>query len=127
MRVVVGSRILWLAPCLALAAVITHIALVPALAEGVSASPEAQRRIGEKIRRKEPKMRRRALERFPGNPWSAGDDFGNDEENFVRDMSNEESVRPGAVLDAIDHDVKTFPGDGERGSVAPCMPRPFYD
>lgn len=128
---VVGFRMHRLAPYLTLAvtlgAVITHVALVPPLAEGVAASPEAQERIGERIRRKEPKMRRHALERFPGNPWSAADDFGNEEENFVRDMSNEEGARPGAVLDAIDRDVKSFPGDGERGSVAPCMPRPFYD
>jgi hypothetical protein len=125
--VVFGSRTLWLLPFLTLSAVIGHIALVPAQEEGVSASLEAQRRIGEKIRRKEPKLRRAALERWPGSPWSAGDDFGNREEDFVRDMSNEESVRPGAVFDAIDRDIKAYPGDGERGAVAPCMPRPFYD
>lgn len=127
LRVVSGSRTLWLVPSFLLAAVIGHIALVPALEEGVSASPEARQRIGEKSRRREPKLRRSALERWPGSPWSAGDDFGNREEDFVREMSDKESVRPGAVFDAIDRDIKTYPGDGERGAVAPCMPRPFYD
>lgn len=127
LRVVSASRTLWLAPFLTLAAVISHISLVPALEEGVSASEEARRRIGEKVREKEPNMRRSSLERWPGSPWSAADDFGNREEDFVRDMSGEESVRPGAVFDAIDRDIKTYPADGERGVVAPCMPRPFYD
>jgi hypothetical protein len=125
--VAVGFKTLWLAPALALASVITHVALVPALEEGAAASPELQKRIGEVIRAKEPAMRRKALERFPGSPWSGGDDFGNREEDVVRDLSNDEGVRPGAVLDAIDRDVKAYPGDSERGAVAPCMPRPFYD
>jgi hypothetical protein len=125
--VAVGSAMLWLAPALVLTAIIVHVASIPAWEEGTAASPALQKRIGEEARAKEPASRRKALERFPGSPWSAADDFGNREEDLVRRFSNEEGVRPGAVLDAIDRDVKAFPGRGERGRVAACMPRPFYD
>jgi hypothetical protein len=118
---------LWLAPSFVLVAVISHVALVPAHEPGVSASPEAQERSAAAVREKEPELRRKALERFPGDPWSQGDDFGNGERELVRKLGTDEGVRPGAVLDAIDRDVKAFPGNGERGAVAPCMPRPFYD
>ena len=77
-------------------------------------------------------MRRSALERFPADPWSQGDDFGNGERRLVRELAAREHVRPSSVLEAIAHDVRTRPfpdaqAQRTRGGVAPCMPRPFYD
>ena len=72
-------------------------------------------------------MRRKALQSFPGSLWSEGDDFANSERDLVRRLSRERGVRIGAVLDAIDQDVKAYPEDGRRGFVPICMPRPFYD
>jgi hypothetical protein len=106
---------------------VSHVALVPARRERGGASPEAKKRIASAVAAAEPELRRKSLGRFPGSPWSRGDDFANREEDMVRDLSEDEGVRPGAALDAIDRDVKAFPGDGERGAVAACMPRPFYD
>ena len=123
----VRARALWLAPGFILVAIVAHILAQPELEEGVSASPEARARFAAIVRSAEPRMRREALRAFPGSPWSQGDDFGSRERALIRGLVGQEGTRPGAVLDAIDRDVKAHPGKGERGAVAACMPRPFYD
>ena len=85
------------------------------------------RQIGEAVRLAEPGFRRHALERFPGDTWSQGDDFSNQERSFVWREARAREVRVGSVLEAIDRDVRAHPGEGgERGRVPPCMPRPYY-
>lgn len=88
-------------------------------------------RAARTVRAREPAMRRQALERFPADPWSQGDDFANAERRLVRRLSVRFDMRPGAVLEAIDADVKANPdapemSGFERGEVPPCMPRVFY-
>lgn len=96
---------------------------------GRSASAADRAYIGRAIRREEAGYRREALKKFPGDPWSQGDDFGQRERTFVNKHAKQRGLRPGAVLEAIDHDVRTFPDafpGQSRGDVPPCMPRPFY-
>ncbi len=122
-----SARALWLVPCFCLGAVIADVASrtpLPPLGPGTPASRE---RVALIVRMREADMRREALERFPGDPWSQGDHFGSQESKLVRRLASEEGLRPGAVLDAIDRDLKAFPGGGERGWVPACMPRAFYD
>lgn len=98
------------------------------LGDGTSAQRE---RAAATVRAREPSLRRRALEKFPADPWSQGDDFANAERSLVRSLSTRLEMRPGAVLEAIDADVKATRGlpplsGFERGQVPPCMPRVFY-
>lgn len=85
-------------------------------------------RIGRELRVQEAGFREEALRKFPGDPWSQGDHFGSLERGFVRGVAARDQLRPGAVLEAIDRDVRAFPDAApQRGWVPLCRPRPFYD
>lgn len=115
----------WLVPLALLALLIGNLALTPPLTPGSAGTREERAEVGREIRRAEARFRRKSLKKFPGDTWSQGDDFGRQERAFVNSQATATGMRPGAVLEAIDRDVKAFPG-GERGRVPPCMPRPFY-
>lgn len=116
---------LWLVPLAVLGLLLLHILSTPRLVARGSGTPFARAAIGHAIRREETGYRRKALEHFPGDTWSQGDDFSHQERDFVRSSAAAHDMRPGAVLDAIDQDVKAAPSPA-RGAVPPCMPRPFY-
>lgn len=127
-----ATQALWLVPAAVVLIAMVHVSTVPRLPPAPPADEAARARIAERVYSREAAMRRSALERFPGDPWSQGDDFGNAERRLVRELAAREKVRPSSVLEAIDHDVRTRPSlDPQqqriRGGVAPCMPRPFYD
>gem|GEM_PF-6465513 len=92
-------------------------------------------KVGDAIRAREPAMYRESVERFPGDDWSQGDHFGNQERSFVRDQSALLGARPGAILRAIAEDLRAQAAQkssasqapNPRGTAPPCMPRPFYD
>ena len=122
----------WLVPLAVAGFAMVRVATLPRLTPAPPADAATRARIATIVRGREPAMRRSALERFPGDPWSQGDDFGNAERRLVRELAAREHVRPSSVLEAIDHDVRTRPFSDPRqqivrGGVAPCMPRPFYD
>ena len=97
---------------------------------GATGARDVRERVASRLREAEPGFRRSALETFPGDPWSQDDAFAASESGLVEQLANENQLRIGAVLDAVDADVKRRPRDdlgNERGRVAPCMPRPFYD
>jgi hypothetical protein len=122
------SWALWLLPFVCCSGSIAYLALTPSLAE--LPAPDAARgeEIGRALRGNEAWFRQEALRRFPGDPWSQGDHFGRLEADFVRAIAAGENLRPGAVLEAIDRDVRAAPyAAPRRGWVPPCMPRPFYD
>ncbi|HEX6242917.1 MAG TPA: hypothetical protein VFZ61_18515 [Polyangiales bacterium] len=116
---------LWLLPLALLGALIASLLLREQMQPAGSGSAEELARIARNLRGEEAHLRREALKKFPGDPWSQGDDFSARERDFVNREAQELGIRHGAVLDAIDRDVRAFPGH-ERGSVPPCMPRPFY-
>jgi hypothetical protein len=106
---------------------IAYLALAPRLPPLPAPDAAEAERIARQLRAKEAGFRRAALRKFPGDPWSQGDHFGALERGFVRDVARGE-VRPGAVLEAIDRDVRAAPDAApQRGWVPPCRPRPFYD
>jgi hypothetical protein len=115
-------------PLLCLSAAVSYASTRERIAPRAAADVATAARIGRALRAKETDFRRRALRKFPGDPWSQGDHVGSLERDFVRSASSREHVRPGSLLDAIDRDVRAFPGsDGERARVPACMPRPFYE
>lgn len=130
----VGARrdsLAWGVPAGLFAALCGWVQSVPALAPAGAGSEQARAEAADALRSDEPGFRRDALHRFPGDPWSQGDHFGVREREKVRDLAQKLGMRPGAVLDAIDRDVKSRMFDGpllrDRGRVAACMPRPFYE
>jgi hypothetical protein len=121
----------WLFPAAVLGVTVGWVQQVPALTPGADGSPEQRAAVADELRASEPAFRRDALERFPGDLWSQGDQFGAQERGLVLKLAGSHGMRPGAVLDAIDRDVKSHAYDGpqlcDRGRVAACMPRPFYE
>lgn len=113
------------------AALVGWVCAVPRLEPAGDGDSQARARVARAVRQAEPAFRRRALERFPGDPWSQGDDFAAQERALVERLAAREGMRVGAVLKSIDEDVKRRQGPTsgwlDRGQVAPCMPRPFYD
>jgi hypothetical protein len=115
-------------PLLVSSALIGHVLTQPALPSAGTPDDAASARIAAATSAAEPGFRREALEMFPGDPWSQGDHFAARERSLVQALAAQENVRTGAVFDAIDRDIKQGrPGARERGRVAPCMPRPFYE
>lgn len=121
----------WVVPVALLVTLCAWVSSVPALEPAGAGSEEQRAEAADVLRGEEPGFRREALDRFPGDPWSQGDHFGVREQDEVRELSRRLGMRPGAVLDAIDRDVKSHVFDGpllrDRGRVAACMPRPFYE
>lgn len=121
----------WALPVSLLVALCAWVRSVPALVPAGRGSEDARGAVADAVRAAEIGFRRDALERFPGEPWSQGDHFGARELDLVRELAHDHGMRPGAVLDAVDRDVKSHAFDGpglrDRGRVAVCMPRPFYD
>ena len=74
----------------------------------------------------EPAWRAEARKMFPGDTWSQGDHFGNVERGKAQQIASQFNVSLATVLGAIDDDVHAARSP-ERGQVAVCVPRPFYD
>jgi hypothetical protein len=120
----------WMVPLLVFGAAVVCVCAVPVRAPDGDGDAAARRRVARAVRDAEPGFRRNALEMFPGDPWSQGDQFAAQERTLVEKLSKDERMRPGAIFDVIDRDVKRGHPTSfarARGRAAPCMPRPFYD
>ena len=76
----------------------------------------------------ESSMRREAALKFPGDPWSADDDFHQREQDSVRSFAGHQGAPIGGVLAAIDdgmHDHWRASGT-PIATVPPCRPRLMY-
>ena len=125
-----GERRRWAVPLAVFGAAVVAVCSIPVTTPGDSGNVEANRRVARVVRDAEPGFRRKSLEMFPGDPWSQGDQFAAQERELVEKLAKDEHMRPGAIFDAIDRDVKRSypaPSARERGRVSPCMPRTFYD
>ena len=123
------ALILWLLPLTVLGALIASLLLRARMEPAGDGTTEDREFIGRAIRGEEARFRREALKKFPGDTWSQGDDFSHQERSFVDRHTGRFGMRAGAVLDAIDRDVRAYPDllpEHARGRVPPCMPRPFY-
>jgi hypothetical protein len=79
---------------------------------------------------RESATRANAARSFPGDPWSADDDFHNHEQWLARDIAAGQHIPIEAVLRAIDDGLREHwapPGSLPLiGTVPPCHPRPIY-
>jgi hypothetical protein len=83
--------------------------------------------LGRLAAQKEPEWRLKSARGFPGDCWSADDDYGASEYNWAREQAAQRGVPVMDVLRAIDDDLHRYPVEPPRKAGAcPCMPRPFY-
>jgi hypothetical protein len=77
---------------------------------------------------KEPSMRRESALKFPGDPWSADDDFHQRENDDVRGFAGHQRVSIGSVLAAIDDGMHDHwrAAASPIAQVPPCRPRLMY-
>lgn len=120
----------WMVPLGVFGVAVVAVCSTPAMPPGGDGDEPARIEVARAVRDAEPGFRRVALEMFPGDPWSQGDQFAAAERTLVSQLANDRHMRPGAIFDVVDRDVKRdypAPLARERGRVAPCMPRTFYD
>lgn len=122
----------WLLPAAVFALAALRVTSLPRLEAGSNTDESTRMRISNVVRQREPAMRRSTLERWPADPWSQADDFGNLERRLLRELAARERVSISFALEAIDEDIRTRPLDDPRAQttragVVPCMPRPFYN
>jgi hypothetical protein len=77
----------------------------------------------------EPELRTAAAASFPGDRWSADDDFHNHELALVRQLAANQGVPVAAVWDALDEALRSHHEHGDsatpmRATAPPCHPRP---
>jgi hypothetical protein len=120
------------APRAVLAAILV-VALVRTLSassavKSLPITPELAHRAYAEIVGREPSMRREAAVKFPGDPWSADDDFHEREQQAVRGFAGHQSVPIGDVLRALDDGMhERWPASASPiAQVPPCRPRLMY-
>jgi hypothetical protein len=79
------------------------------------------------IANREPSMRRAAERHFPGDTWSQGDDYHNQEQGLIRGAARREHVAIGSVIEALDRYLREHPDNARENTAPRCKPRPFYD
>ena len=79
----------------------------------------------------EEEWQKKAEAAFPGDLWSASDDFHGHEAMRVRELARQHKTTYEDILRAVDEDIHRGSKGGRRqdrrASVVPCKPRPFYD
>jgi hypothetical protein len=95
-----------------------------------SVDAATRRAIFGEIEAGEPQARDEAARAFPGDPWSADDDFHNQEKRQVIAIAARRKVPIEAVLEAIDDGLREHWDEPDRAlpiaTVPPCHPRPDY-
>jgi hypothetical protein len=91
-------------------------------------TPQLARLAWSELTNKEPSERREAAHRFPGDAWSADDDYHEHEQSAARGFAGNHDVSLTAVLDALDQGMREkwptlAPIDPK---VPPCRPRLTY-
>jgi hypothetical protein len=126
MRSVVG----WVATSAFLIAAIVR-ANTGQVAPGIWRSSESTRReIFRVIARGEAEVRARAARGFPGDLWSADDDFHSNEQRSARAAAGARGLSIAESLRAVDEGLREgWPHDNPEpliATVPPCHPRPEY-
>jgi hypothetical protein len=90
---------------------------------------EERAQVGRAAASEEPNWREHSLHNFPGDRWSADDDYGASERAWAVGEAERRGVPVKEVFQAIDEEVHASgPLQPPRKAwAAPCKPRPFYD
>jgi len=117
--------------CIALAAIaMLRAATAAPPTDGKPAVESVRRSIFSELATEEPSMRTEAALAFPGDAWSADDDFYARQQKKARTVASARGVRLGDVLDAFDEGLRAKwppqPRIALTPGVAPCRPRLAY-
>lgn len=86
--------------------------------------------IFQSVAAQERSTRAAAARGFPGDPWSADDDFHNHEQRQVRDAARAKRVSLSDGFRAVDEGLRNHrqpsSSEGPTATVPPCRPRPSY-
>jgi hypothetical protein len=119
----------WLFLATAVSAAVIRVATVPPSALPFRADEKTRRGFFEALARAEPGMRATAAENFPGDLWSADDDFHSFEMRLAHELAARAGLDVPEVLRAIDDGIRErWPVDGPRpqATAPPCHPRPIF-
>jgi len=118
---------------------VTAALVLVAVARAVTASgagpaerddPAVRAAIFQQMTADEAAVRADAARAFPGDPWSADDDFHNHEQRRARALAARLHVSIGTVLAAVDEGLREhWPHSNPApltATVPPCHPRPVY-
>ncbi len=92
-------------------------------------TPEIARDAYRDITNREKTIRRESAVKFPGDVWSADDDFHERENEAVRSFANSHEVRVSDVVRAVDDGMREhWPTNATaiQATVPPCRPRLSY-
>src|SRR5579862_1582834 len=121
--------------CVVAATSIAVVAILRVLSANTSAPAwnadvETSRQIFRAIASQESAARAKAAQGFPGDPWSADDDFHNAEQRMARAAAVSHGCTVADSLRAIDEGLRAgWPHDNTVPLVTtapPCHPRPIY-
>lgn len=121
------SRLLWAAALLPAAIAFGRTATTRSEPLPAPPSETVARRIADRMARAEPSARASARRLFPGDSWSADDDFHNQERRLANSLSAQYKVAVHDIFHILDADLRAGRVPGRKATAAPCKPRPFYD
>jgi hypothetical protein len=119
----------WAALAAVVAIAAARAASAPRAASAFGADERTRRALFEAVTRAEPAIRQRAARGFPGDLWSADDDFHNQELRLAEALAFQHGVSVADVLRAVDEGLHAhWPVTGPAPSPTspPCHPRPVY-
>jgi hypothetical protein len=128
-RVLRWANFRWALLAGAVIAAVIRVGTVPSSRRPFRADENMRRAMFSAVALAEPAMRARAAESFPGDLWSADDDFHNAELRLASSLAASYGVQLSDVLRAIDEGIREhWPVSGPPPSpfVAPCHPRPIF-
>ncbi|HSS40004.1 MAG TPA: hypothetical protein VLT58_14650 [Polyangia bacterium] len=120
----------WLLTASGIAVAIVVALTAPGRSPAVPDDQALRAAIFREIATSESAVRGDAARAFPGDPWSADDDFHNHEQRAARAIAARDQVPVETVLRAIDDGLREHWAHANPGplvvTVPPCHPRPVY-
>ena len=112
---------------LAVVAAVTKTLMVPRAGSRWRADAATRREMFDAMAAVEPLLRREAERAFPGDPWSADDDFHNHEQRQAWKVAFERGATLADGLRALDEGLRDHANSQPLPTtVPPCHPRPDY-
>lgn len=120
----------WLVTAALVLVAVARAATAPGAAPADRSDPALRAAIFREMTADETALRQDAARAFPGDPWSADDDFHNHQQRRARAIAARRGVSVETVLRAVDDGLREHWPQANpeplRATVPPCHPRPVY-